>query len=210
MNSKKIQLLVERIDKAISTISQLKEENNIHLKKIQEYEEKFKSLDDEISSLRNQSESQKKEIDQADKLHEKLEQKIEEILNCLPDDEELDKSRYENSGSVLEEIDIAEEKKNEDNEDEIEFNLNNDNEESDEERIKKFVGKSKKKKEVIENKENEFTGLDLENSNVDLSKKDIDVKSNKSLLEDEKEDITLYFDDDANSKNNDDLPKGIL
>ena len=199
MSLNKIELLVEKIDKAVSVINQLKSEKINFIRKIAELESKVKKLEEENLSLKKVNELKQKEIDQIDGLYEKLENKIEEILNFIEEND--------NQNSVS----SKEEPKNEvkDTGDKITENrvvL----EESEEDRIKKFVSDDNSSSNLFEEDQEELDDI-LFDSNAESEKLDSDNKSYEAglfFVENEKEDINFYFDND--SKREDQLPKGIL
>lgn len=88
MELDKIELLVNKIDKAINIIQELKNENSRHLEQINRNEEDIKKLSDENKRLRNDINSKNKEINKTDELHKILEDKIQKILQYLPAEED--------------------------------------------------------------------------------------------------------------------------
>lgn len=199
MSLNKIELLVEKIDKAVSVINQLKSEKINFIRKIAELESKVKKLEEENLSLKKVNELKQKEIDQIDGLYEKLENKIEEILNFIEENDN------QNSVSSKEEP----QKEVKDTGDKITENrvvL----EESEEDRIKKFVSDDNSSSNLFEEDQEELDDI-LFDSNAESEKLDSDNKSYEAglfFVENEKEDINFYFDND--SKREDQLPKGIL
>lgn len=83
----KIEILLEKIDKAIAFITQLKEERTILIKKNYELEEKMKKLEEENLTLKKLNEVKEKEIERINESYKEIEVKLDELLNFL--DEEI-------------------------------------------------------------------------------------------------------------------------
>ncbi len=205
MSLEKIEILVKKIDLAIKTIHNLKEENSILNIQLENYKKEIEELSIENKQLKNENSSLLTEKEKTNDIYMKLENKIEEVLKYLPDEE----------FSEVNAIDIKTEE--EIVTDNIEINSGKElKSEIIEKTEKKDKLKPVDKKQTKENlKENIISDSDIteENKETEETEEDIpelfknDLKFEEMLIDEkENEEVDFYI----NKSKNNDLPKGVL
>lgn len=90
MELEKIEILVQKIDRAINVIKGLKDLNAEQNKVIVKQKKEIEKIKDDNKKLKDEYKKQKEEVDKINDLHQRLEDKIQQILQYLPDEDGVD------------------------------------------------------------------------------------------------------------------------